>query len=355
MRFATTRSACFCGPAGTGKTLLGIESARRAAALGRNILVLCFNHNLGNWLAAAVDRFGPGRIVVGNVHALLRERIMTSSLASDLAQAEAAGMDGEELFGRLYYELGALAIEESGERFDDIVFDEVQDLPARAVSDLRQSVDARPRHVRVLLLGDSAKPYTSSIRSTCVHAQGSVDLVLDLRLNCRNTRRIALQMGILSSSASKGSATSSPTEIKSASSIMPGRSTGFALERMVGLAAESGQKASEVVILGPQRCKTSLLCNKTSIGGWSIRDLTDARPGDLAYSTIHAFKGLERPVVIIIDSTLKPPRQTSWTLLYVAMSRARLRCSSLAPRAARGAIEQRLALGVLAAAGVRQS
>lgn len=38
------------GPAGTGKTFLGIESARRAAAAGRSVLVLCFNHNLGSWL-----------------------------------------------------------------------------------------------------------------------------------------------------------------------------------------------------------------------------------------------------------------------------------------------------------------
>jgi hypothetical protein len=36
---------------------------------------------------------------------------MKSSLASDLVQAEAAGMNGDELFGRLYYELGALAID----------------------------------------------------------------------------------------------------------------------------------------------------------------------------------------------------------------------------------------------------
>ncbi|MGH7193685.1 MAG: hypothetical protein ACREJM_09150, partial [Candidatus Saccharimonadales bacterium] len=116
------------GPAGTGKTLLGIESARRAAAADRSVLVVCFNHNLGTWLAEAVQPFGPGCVIAGNVHALLRERIMKSSLAGDLAHAEASGLEGRELFGRLYFELGALAIEESGERFDDIIFDEVQDV-----------------------------------------------------------------------------------------------------------------------------------------------------------------------------------------------------------------------------------
>jgi superfamily I DNA/RNA helicase len=81
--------------------------------------------------------------------------------------------------------------------------------------------------------------------------------------------------------------------------------------------------------------------------------LTDARPGDLAYSTIHAFKGLERPVVIVIDAEAASVDESD-ALLYVAMSRARLRLFILAPQAARVGIEQRLALGALAAAGARQ-
>ena len=86
-----------------------------------------------------------------------------------------------------------------------------------------------------------------------------------------------------------------------------------------------------MVILGPRRRETSLIGNRPSIAGWSIRDLTHARPGDLAYSTIHAFKGLERPVVIIIDAEAASIDESD-ALLYVAMSRARLRLFILALR-----------------------
>src|SRR5262249_24942349 len=146
---------------------------------------------LGSWLATAVEPFGPGRVASGNVHALLRERIMRSSIASDLAQAEAADMGGDELFGRLYYELGALAIEESGEKFDNIVIDEVQDLPARAVGDLVGAWTRGPEKSRLLLLGDFTRQaiYTGSTATSVAMLEavfGSLP-IFNLRLNCRNT------------------------------------------------------------------------------------------------------------------------------------------------------------------------
>jgi superfamily I DNA/RNA helicase len=108
------------------------------------------------------------------------------------------------------------------------------------------------------------------------------------------------------------------------------------------------------VILGPRRREATLVSDALSIGGWTIRDLPHARPSDLAYSTIHAFKGLERPVVIIIDGEAASVDESD-ALLYVAMSRARLRLFILLPQAGRGIIEQRLALSALAAAGGSRS
>jgi hypothetical protein len=347
------------GPAGTGKTFLGIESARRAALAGRNVLVLCFNHHLGNWLAAAVRGFGPGQVVAGNVHAILRQRIMKSSLASDLAQAEAAGMEGGELFGRLYYELGALAIEESGEQFDGIVFDEVQDLPARAVGDLVAAWTHSRRDRRVLLLGDFTRQalYTGSAANSTPLLEavfGSLP-VFNLRVNCRNTRRIALQTGILSGFGEQKVSERQPEGEQVSIQYYAGKADGLtSLERIIKLLRDSGQKASEVAILGPRRREASLVRGTLSIGGWSIRELGQANSGELAYCTIHGFKGLERAVVIIIDAEAASIDESD-ALLYVAMSRARLRLFILLPESARGTIEDRLALSALAAAGGHRS
>jgi hypothetical protein len=179
--------------------------------------------------------------------------------------------------------------------------------------------------------------------------------IFNLRLNCRNTRRIALQTGILSGFGEQRVSDRQPEGDQVSIQYYAGKADGLSyLERIVKLLRESGQKTSEIVVLGPRRREASLIGNKPTIDGWTIRDLSSAKPSDLAYSTIHAFKGLEKPVVIIIDAEAASADESD-ALLYVAMSRARLRLFILAPQAARGAIEQRLALGALAAAGAKQS
>lgn len=179
--------------------------------------------------------------------------------------------------------------------------------------------------------------------------------VFNLRLNCRNTRRIALQTGILSGFGEQRVSDRQPEGEQVSIQYYAGKAEGLShLERIIRLLREAGQKASEVVLLGTRRREVSLVGNTPSIGGWAIRDLTDARPGDLASSTIHAFKGLERPVVIIMDAEAHSADESD-AILYVGMSRARLRLFILVPQAARTAIEQRLAFGALAAAGLRQS
>ena len=40
----------FSGPAGTGKTLLALELARRKSLIGLNVLLICYNRLLGTWL-----------------------------------------------------------------------------------------------------------------------------------------------------------------------------------------------------------------------------------------------------------------------------------------------------------------
>ncbi|MBK7063412.1 MAG: ATP-binding protein [Rubrivivax sp.] len=44
------RRVLFKGPAGTGKTFLAIEAARRAVRAGRTVALLCFNSLLASWL-----------------------------------------------------------------------------------------------------------------------------------------------------------------------------------------------------------------------------------------------------------------------------------------------------------------
>ena len=49
--------AAIAGPAGTGKTVLAMEKARRMATTGQRVLLLCFNRPLALDLAARADGF----------------------------------------------------------------------------------------------------------------------------------------------------------------------------------------------------------------------------------------------------------------------------------------------------------
>ena len=53
------------GAAGTGKTVLALEAARRDALAGRKVLLTCFNRRLGDWLTSECRTFGPGSDHVG--------------------------------------------------------------------------------------------------------------------------------------------------------------------------------------------------------------------------------------------------------------------------------------------------
>ncbi|GGK52595.1 nuclease-related domain-containing DEAD/DEAH box helicase [Salinarimonas ramus] len=350
-------AACLLtGPAGTGKTLLGLESARRAAARGEDALVLCFNSHLGRFLSEAVQGFGPGRVVAGNVHAVLRERILASSLASEFARTERE-LAREQFYGGTFYDLGALAVEEGSERFDHIVIDEVQDIPAARVGDLVKSWERTRGGARLVMLGDFTRQalFTgASDTSTSLLAQAVGPFAtFGLRLNCRNTRRIALQTATLSGLGDQRLSEKQPEGDQVSLQFYDSDKAALDhLDRIVRAVRETGQKARDVILLGPRRRENSLLADVSKVGGWPLRDLGGAGPGDLAYSTIHAFKGLERPVVILIDVEGGSPEECD-ALLYVGMTRARLRLFIVAPAAVRPAMEQRMAAAALAAIGVK--
>lgn len=158
------RMCAILGPAGTGKTMIAIEAARREAAAGRRSVVGCYNRYLGRWLAAASRSAAPDGAILGtSLHSHLRERILASSIAAEFQHQEKRPSSG--FFREDYFEFAALAIEELGDRFDAVILDEVQDFDARALRKLVDAWTSGNTEARVLLLGDFARQslYGSSI------------------------------------------------------------------------------------------------------------------------------------------------------------------------------------------------
>lgn len=116
------------GGAGTGKTLVACESARRLAASGKDVLLLCFNRPLGSHLralCASLDGL-PGRVRAGTYHELCRDLALRAGLP--WAEPARSARDDTDAFWN--EESGLLllqAAEKLDERVDALLVDEAQD------------------------------------------------------------------------------------------------------------------------------------------------------------------------------------------------------------------------------------
>ena len=313
------------GAAGTGKTVMAVETAREYSTQGKRVLLSCFNRNLGDWLANITHGFGPGEVVCGNLHRLLVERIMASS-GADLLTSRLREDDSP--FGAEFLPLGAMAIDEIGESFDVIIVDEAQDFEPQLLAEVLRAWGAEVDSTRVLLCGDFARQalYQAAV-SDASEVIGRFPRLVDFvfHLNCRNTRLIAqnidMTVGRTGAKVSERQADGAPVEVLT----FAGPSEQIAkLDTLMRSLQAAGCPPAEIVILGPRRLENSTLAATTRIGGLPLKRFEDADPHSASYTTIHAFKGLERTAVILIDisSDLGP---ASDAILYVGMSRARSR------------------------------
>ena len=114
------------GGAGSGKTLLAAEAARREAAGGKRVLLLCFTAPLRSWLAARLAGTGV-------------EVQTVSGLAKELAEEAGGPAPGADLTANEYWRATYEAAADAAERrWDAIVVDEGQDLTFEAWFFLRE-------------------------------------------------------------------------------------------------------------------------------------------------------------------------------------------------------------------------
>ena len=88
------------------------------------------------------------------------------------------------------------------------------------------------------------------------------------------------------------------------------------------LVVEQVVPVEDLVILTPYSESRSQLSRAGSLGRFRLTTNWECGPNEIYYTTIHSFKGLESPIIILaeIESTLQHRVQE---LLYVACSRAR--------------------------------
>jgi len=341
----------FKGAAGTGKTMLALEYAKRMAAAGNRTLLLCFNRLLGDWLNAESVRCMPATpLTATTYHRFMREMILETELGDEFRQAEASG-DKKRLYGEIYPTLGQLAADECGTRYDVIVLDEAQDLLGEeALHALGALLAGGIATGRWAIFGDFERqaifrPLSAPAMEQTLRTHAPHFAIGRLTQNCRNTRYIAEETALLSGFESfpyrTGQIAGLPVDYRyhSDDNSQKGNFIGCVDDLL-----RHNVRPEDIVVLSRLKLENSGLSG--SDAGQAFRLLPVGQRPDrigpkavLRFATIQAFKGMESPVIILadVDGVADSGPQS---LLYVAMSRARSHLTVLVHNRTKSAIHE---------------
>lgn len=277
------------GGAGTGKTFLALELARRWAGDGANVLLACQSPWLRHWLA---ERFALPNVTV-------------ALAAKARVAARRAGV----------------------EQFDALIVDEGQDLLRLDLLDPLDRVLAggleKGRWCLFHDLNNQAGLFGPAEPDALALLESHGPVRLRLTTNCRNTRQIldlvqsslGADMGVRGSGNGPAVRTRLVRTAEEAAAVLADE-----INRLTG---PGGLTRRAVTILSPQPLNESAAARLPQSLRPVVLDeyaLREFPPPTISFAEIAAFKGLENEAVIVIDL---PPPTNPTPLHYVSLSRAR--------------------------------
>lgn len=296
-RLASNDRVVAMGGAGTGKTVIALEEARRLAGRGQRVLYVCFSRNLANHVSSILST-EPG-ITASTLHGLMMASVVSSGRRSDLPDASE-----EDLMALFLPELAleVLLDGEDGASFDTVIVDEAQDLLRESYLDVIEVLiggNLRTGRWRIFL-----DPNQNIFGGVAAKALGRVrdarPVQWPLTVNCRNTVPIATQVSLLSGvPLSAVLAPSGPdVEIVWYDS---GEDQRAAIEEAVRKLKQQGISLNRVVVLSRLRLERSALCGSDLTVADISRGVADGNSGSVRFSTVASFKGLEADVILLVD------------------------------------------------------
>ena len=315
------RRAAIEGAAGTGKTVLAMEKARRMATTGARVLLLCFNRPLAAHLARDAEGF-----TVETFHDFCRRLAQRAKLPFTPRKRS----DGDPRFWEKKAPMLLLEALERfpDERYDAIVVDEGQDF----LSDWWPCLDEALRDGREGTLYAFYDPNQDIYDGG---PPGALEVIEHkLVYNCRNTRKIAKYASDL---------------LDTKALLKPGAPPGLPVEeitcdgdadmvrkvsvRIDQLVTDEGIAPDRIAIVSTRTLKNSPFAKEHRVGRFQLVNLDDRKSWiaqaplrggsakQIVFDTLYRFKGLEREVVILLD--LPSSDRVTSHHLYVAASRAK--------------------------------
>lgn len=311
------------GSAGTGKTMIAIESAIRAASEDKTVFLTCYNRLIAEWMQKQVEEW-KDKITVSNLHRYLCE--VSKGFDYDKTQSN------KQDFYSKYLPVLLKDIFQKGieKQFDKLIIDEGQDLIREEYLSLFDSM------VVGGLTNGNWEIYGDFERQA-IFAQLSKEEMFSLiykvaqptkfilKINCRNTKQIGEETSLISGFEK-------PPFLLEYLEGIPVEYAFFNDEehQKILLAGQlkklsaSGLPMNELVIISPKKFENSCA---DSVSGFTIKEIkhTDeisSRQNFFGFATVQSYKGMECNYVLITDIE-DLTSEVAKSLLYVGMSRAR--------------------------------
>lgn len=288
-------NAAIQGGAGTGKTFIAVEQAKRFSINGE-VLFLCFNRYLYKHLE---NNCFHNNVDYLNIHSFVNK------FSSDNV------LSNEDLVRVLK------TVEFSELNYKYIIIDEAQDFDNNVLSIIVEK--ATKSNIRCFVFYDKNQLLYSDKMPAILN---DFECKLTLNKNCRNTFKIL-------------STTNSPMNIPIKTDeyciegIMPKLHISDNKEKIINKieevitnCLENGYKLNDIVILTLNTESNSILYSISQIGKYRIAN--EKTENEILFTTSKKFKGLESNVVILVDFNSNIISTDELTrLFYVSTSRAR--------------------------------
>ena len=312
-----TRRAAMSGCAGSGKTTLAVEKAKRLAQEGFHTLLTCYNESLALHLKQVIGK--REHLTVCTFEQLCYQMAQEAKLP--LPSFQGTTPDQARLSEDDFANLLINAVEQRPAlAYDAIIVDEGQDFPDTWWLALETCLSAGPNSIFYAFYDDNQRVYP--------HRGGiPADLQrFSLTENVRNTRTIHRALVAYY----QGESPSMPRGPVGRSIEIQHYETEAELRKLLSQQCQKLIDAerfasSDIVILTPRTLERSALPALKLDGNYKLVEHSGGKQREILYATIQNFKGLERRVVIIVelDEELLATEAMRDALCYVAFSRPR--------------------------------
>ncbi|MNK91581.1 Nuclease-related domain protein [compost metagenome] len=315
------RRAVVSGAAGTGKTILAVEKAKRLAEEGFSTLLTCYNRPLANHLAEICKDINGLTVMSFHQLCYLRIKETKDKCGIDLLEDAKKTYPGEDAFDVQLPNALACSLDTISDRYDAIVCDEGQDFREEYWLPLELMLSDEKSSPFYIFYDDNQNLY-SRVSTFPIDE----DEIYPLSRNCRNT----VQIHSASYRYYKGDPVEHSNldglELEFEDALNINNQAIKIHSRIQKLLLEEQVESNKIVILivdaMNKREYIQALMKQPLPKGHHYSDIEQRNDSSVLVTTVNKFKGLESDIVLLwgMDSI---DMQEHREHLYVGLSRAK--------------------------------